>query len=110
MKNMIKEFSGRVISQMKLYEDILFIVFNDGNYTAIEITADYDGGRDFKFIDDIPIPWMGYHYEAMIELGIITEAEAKKILNDADEKAAAAREEIDRAEYERLKAKYAKGE
>lgn len=104
MKNLIKDFSGKVISKMKLSDNILFIVFNDGNYTGIEFTVNYDGERSVAFINDTP--WVGYHYEALVELGIMSEDEAKKIFAEADKKAAAAREEKDRTEYIRLKHKY----
>lgn len=104
MKNLIKDFSRKAISKMKLSGDTLFIVFDTGDYTGIEFTVDYDGERSVEFINDTP--WVGYHYEALVELGIMSEDEAKKIFAEADEKAAAAREEKDRTEYIRLKHKY----
>lgn len=102
----IEELIGKTIKSIK--DDMLYgcmgIVFTDGSYTVIQSGSIYDGDKES------PELYAGDEFDNKKQLGLLTAEELAEEDRKAKERTAYLRkqlEEREKAEFERLKKKYA---
>lgn len=96
------DIEGKTVSGVSYDDDDFMIAFTDG--TFIYVTA--EGDEDYASLNDNIVTIDSLPKHAAIDLGVITEAEYTDMIKTRQKEALEAREESDRAEFERLKKRF----
>ena len=100
------EATGKVVQAIEANGAVLLIAFTDRTYAVVGIDRGYEGEVDMDLdrpLEDVR-DWFGHRM--LIDLDVFTEEEIKAWRDDGWEAEQARREAAERAEFERLKAKY----
>lgn len=96
------DIHGRTIQSHTVSEDVLILKFTDGTHAILRAVVEYE--------DDISLEWKRHASPMeLFEADVIDEATWKAIQAEKAAMAEQAREAAERAEFERLRAKFEKG-
>jgi len=94
------------------YDDVAFLVFEDG-FAMLSIYFGYEAGDGYLeegCSTKRRAELLAENVAALVTLGLVTPEDAQKYRDEQAAKATEAREAAERKEFERLRAKFEKGE
>jgi hypothetical protein len=111
MKTPIESFDalvGKTIERTFEFEETRVLTFSDGTYAGIRSETGYEGEREAPALTEVSLEY-SYQAERLLKYGFVSQADVdefqRKVAasNEASQRLA---EEMERAQYERLKAKF----